>query len=80
MKKLTRRETRMPRRKSMKSIETRILAVETKIRIARERYDQLCAELTALQEELDTVMGREVMEALKTSRKTYKELMTFLGK
>ena len=68
----------MPRRKSMSSIETEISALKEKITDAKKRYENLCLELEKRQEERDLILAQEVVQALRKSGKTYRELMTFL--
>lgn len=71
---------KMPKRKSLKTVEAQIDAVKVKIENAKARYDRLCAELVSLQKEREEAMGKEVLKALKSSGKSYRELMIFLGK
>ena len=68
----------MPKRKCLKTVEAQIDAV--KIENAKARYDHLCAELVSLQKEREEVMGQEILKALKSSGKSYRELMIFLDK
>ncbi len=70
----------MPRRKSVASVDKKIDELKKKISAVQARYDRLCAELTELQAERDAAMGLELVQALKSSGKSYREIMTFLGK
>ena len=67
----------MPRRKSMSSIETEISALKEKSAAAKKRYKNLCLELEKRQEQRNLILAQEVAQALRTSGKTYRELMTF---
>ena len=68
----------MSRRKSMSSIETEISALKEKIAAAKKHYENLCLELEKRQEERDLILAQEVVQAMRKSGKTYRELMTFL--
>lgn len=70
----------MPRRKSVASIDKKIDELKKKISAAQARYDRLCTELTELQVERDAAIGQEFVQALKRSGKSYREVMTFLGR
>lgn len=69
----------MPRYKTITSIEAEISETEQKIVKAKARYEQLCKKLADLQKERDLRQGAKIVAALKKSRKTFRELMTFLG-
>ena len=49
------------------------------IAAAKERYERLCRELLQLQQERELAMGQEILNAMKKSGKSYREIMTFLG-
>ena len=68
----------MPRRKSMSSIENEISALKEKIAATKKRYENLCLELEKRQKQRDLMLAQEVVQALRKSGKTYRELMTFL--
>lgn len=70
----------MSRVKSVTSINKKIVKVQNQIQKAKERYDALCDELSSLVQERDVAQGRELIAALKSSNKSYSEVMTFLGK
>ncbi|HIV14676.1 MAG TPA: hypothetical protein IAB18_02010 [Candidatus Avisuccinivibrio pullicola] len=70
----------MGRRKSVQAIEMKISKVQSRIHKTKDRYDKLCDELKGLIEERDEAQGSELLAALKSSGKTYREVMTFLGK
>lgn len=70
----------MNRTKTVTSIDNKITKVQNRIIKAKARYEALCRELSLLFEERDAAQGRELVKALKSSNKTYKEVMTFLGR
>lgn len=70
----------MPRMKSVTSIEAKIALAQEKILAAEARYNAWAEKLLALQKEKEEVQAANIAAALRTSRKTYQELMTFLGK
>lgn len=70
----------MPRSKSLKSIETKIDQVKVQIKATKARYTSLCKEVQRLEQARETALALEIVQALKKSRKSYDELMTFLGK
>ena len=71
---------KMPKRKTLASVEAKIRATQQKIAAAKTRYNRLCSELAALEHERDEIEARAILTALRQSGKTYRELMTFLGK
>lgn len=70
----------MSRVKTVTSINKKIAKVQNQIQKAKDRYDALCDELSSLVQERDVARGRELIAALKSSNKSYSEVMTFLGK
>lgn len=70
--------TKMPRQKSIESIDAQISACKNKIAKAKAYYNKLCSELQALQEERELVMSQKILAAMKQSGRSYDELMTFL--
>lgn len=70
--------TKMPKRKSIESIDAQISTCKKKIAKAKERYDKLCDELQMLQTEREQAMGQNILDAMKKSGRSYDELMTFL--
>lgn len=70
----------MARRKSLKKIDALIAEKQQAIERAKARYERLCSELKELYEEQDRIMAAEVLDALRKSKRSYRELMTFLGK
>ena len=55
-------------------------ALQEKLLAAEARYNAWAEKLLALQKEKEEVQAANIAAALRTSRKTYQELMTFLGK
>ena len=70
----------MPRRKSLETIDTLIEQKRNTIERLKARQEKLCGELRELQQERDTIQATEILSALKKSRRSYRELMVFLGK
>ena len=69
----------MPRMKSVTSIEAKIALAQEKLLAAEARYNAWAEKLLALQKEKEEVQAANIAAALRTSRKTYQEMMTFLG-
>lgn len=74
------KEMTMPRSKSVKTIDARISIVKDQIKATKARYARLGKELQKLEQERDAALALEIIQALKKSRKSYDELMTFLGR
>ena len=70
----------MSRRRSIKVLERDIAKLKAQIVRTKARYDRQCKELSDLQAERDQVMAAEILAALKSSGKSYREIMTFLGR
>ncbi len=70
----------MPRRRSLKVLDRDIEVLKGKIVKTKTRYDKLCLELSELQAEREQIMAEDIMTAFRRSGKSYKELMTFLGR
>ncbi len=70
----------MPRQKSMKTLNTKIQKTKSEMEQSKSRYNQLCKELLKLQKEQELLEAKEIYAAFKKSRKTLRELMTFLGR
>lgn len=70
----------MPRRKSLETIDVLIEQKRSTIERLKARQEKLSGELRELQQERDTIQAREILSALKKSRRSYRELMVFLGK
>ena len=49
-----------------------------KISATKKRYEKLCQDHQQVQHEREQVMSREILEAMKKSGKSYREIMTFL--
>ena len=71
-------KTKMPKRKSIASIDAQIITCKNRIAKAKVRYDKLCDELRMLQAERELVMSQKILAAMKKSCRSYDELMTFL--
>lgn len=70
----------MPRRKSLETIDVLIEQKRSTIERLKARQEKLCGELRELQQERDTIQAWEILSTLKKSRRSYRELMVFLGK
>lgn len=70
----------MPRQKSMKTLNMKIQKTKSEMEHSKSRYNQLCKELLELQKEQELLEAKEIYAAFKKSRKTLRELMTFLGR
>ena len=70
----------MPRRKSLETIDALIEQKRSTIERLKARQEKHCGELRELQQERDAIQATEILSALKKSRRSYRELMVFLGK
>lgn len=70
----------MSRVKTVTAINKKIVKVQNLIQKAKERYDNLCNELSSLMKGLDVAQVHELIAAVKNNNKSYSEVMTFLGK
>ena len=69
----------MARMKTIFSIETELAKAEADLAKAQERVDKLAANVLSLQKKKQDYEARQIMDAYKTSGKTFDELMTFLS-
>ena len=69
----------MARMKTISSIETELAKAEADLAKAQERVDKLAANVLSLQKKKQDYEARQIMDAYKTSGKTFDELMTFLS-
>ncbi len=70
----------MGRRKSVKVIDRKISLLEAQAARTKARYDRQLKEITELKAEKESLMAEEILTAFKSSGKSYKELMIFLGR
>lgn len=68
----------MARTKSISSIESEIVKLETELVKAQEKVDAISDKLLKLQKQRQEYEARQIMEAYKKSGKSLQELMTFL--
>ena len=68
----------MARLKTAKSIDTKILECEEKLRKLKERCDRLTAELDGLYAEKKELEVKELLGAIAKSSKTKAEILAFL--
>ncbi|MGM9787560.1 MAG: hypothetical protein ACI3ZF_01490 [Candidatus Cryptobacteroides sp.] len=69
----------MARKRSLSSIENELTKTEEEYRRLYERCTTLEKRLKQLRNERDRAEGEKIVQALKKSGKTYRQLMTFLG-
>ena len=55
---------KMPKRKTLASVEAKIRATQQKIAAAKTRYNRLCSELAALEPELPGVPSTQISSEL----------------
>ena len=70
----------MPRRKSLETIDALMKQKRSAIEQLKAKQEKLCGELRELQQERDAIQATEILSAFKKSRRSYRELMVFLGK
>lgn len=73
-----RRNMNMARLKTARSIDTKILECEEKLRKLKERCDRLTDELDGLYAEKKELEAKELLEAIAKSSKTKAEILAFL--
>lgn len=66
------------RRRTTKSIDSKIEAAKTKLERAKARYEKAAKNLEALMNERDEVRKRELFEAIGKSDRTYEEILNFI--
>ena len=69
----------MARTRSISSIDAEIAKAEAELNKAQERVDKLAAKVLSLQKKKQDYEARQIMDAYKSSGKTFDELMTFLS-
>lgn len=70
----------MPREKSLKTLDSKIAKAISDLNTTKERYSTLCKELNKMRREREKIEAKTIYAAFKKSRKTYKELLTFLSR
>ncbi|MBR6000996.1 MAG: hypothetical protein IK089_07075 [Oxalobacter sp.] len=70
----------MARMIAMTSIDAKIDKIRKGLVEAKEQYDRLAEELRSLQKKRDELVEKNILAAFRKSRKSYEEVMTFLGK
>ena len=68
----------MARMRSISSIDSEIIKVESTLAKVQTRYDSLAARLIKLQQLKNDYEARQIMNAFRKSGKSIDELMTFL--
>ena len=69
----------MARMKTISCIETELAKAEADLTKAQERVDRLAAKVLSLQQKRQEYEVKKIMDAYKSSGKTFDELMTFLS-
>ncbi len=69
----------MARPKKVVTVDEKIVAAQAKVDKLQEQYDEAVAELEALKQEKAEQQDAELLEAIKSSAKSYDEVMNFLG-
>lgn len=62
------------------SIDAKIDKIRKGLVEAKKRYDRLAEELRNLQKKRDELVEKNILAAFRKSRKSYEEVLTFLGK
>ena len=70
----------MPREKSLKTLDSKIEKALTDLNTTKEKYSSFCKEIHKLRREREKIEAKTIYSAFKKSRKTYKELLTFLSR
>lgn len=68
------------RMKSLKAINTEINKVRQMLEATEKKHDRLVNLLTQLHKEKEAAEANELYLALKKSKKSFEEVMTFLGR
>ena len=68
----------MPRMKTAKSIDYKILECENKLKKLKERCDKVTDELDALYAAKKEFEAKEILDAIAKSTKTKTEILAFL--
>ena len=69
---------RTRRKRTTKSIDSKIEAAKTKLERAKTRYEKAAKNLETLMNERDEIRNRELLEAIGKSDRTYDELLNFI--
>ena len=69
----------MPRQTSIQTIEKKILKAKSELLAVKKKYDKVSDELSLLQKQREQMEANTIYEAFKKSKKSYRELMVFLG-
>ena len=70
----------MPKRRTIASIDTAIADIQKRLVSLEKRKTKLSDKLNELQKERDLRQVEEIFVAFRESGKSYRQLMTFLGK
>jgi len=66
------------RRRTTKSIDSKIDAAKTKLERAKARHEKAAKDLETLMDERDEIRKRELLEAIGKSGRTYEEILNFI--
>lgn len=70
----------MAREKTLKTIDSQIAKALSELNTTKEKYSTLCKEIHKLRREREKLEAKTIYAAFKKSRKTYKEVLTFLSR
>lgn len=70
----------MSKRRTIASIDTAIADIQKRLVSLEKRKTKLSDKLNELQKERDLRQAEEIFVAFRESGKSYRQLMTFLGK
>ncbi len=70
----------MAREKTLKTIDSQIAKAVSELNTTKEKYSTLCKEIHKLRREREKLEAKTIYAAFKKSRKTYKEVLTFLSR
>ena len=68
----------MPKRKTIASVDRQIEQTKQQLKATKARYDQLAAQLQALEKERTVIQAEVLVAAMAQSGKTLDEVLTFL--
>lgn len=70
----------MPRRRSLKGLQSEIEQTKQKMVAAKQRYDRVAERLKSLTQERDRAQADLIAAAFRKSGKSLEQLLTFLGR
>lgn len=67
------------RKSSKEALEDKILKAKEDVQNYKEKYEAACATLKELEEKRDEQRKEELMSLIKSSNKSYEEILAFLN-